>query len=155
MTLESTPVKDWDSVPEKLQHFKGAPTGMSIGQDIVDWYVSLDSDRQEKLLFELNKSNQICREVNRDQSEGIKRTWNKQAYDPSKEYYFMDYYDQEDFRWVRNPMMTLEDIQTQLRYMDEVQIKELRIQPESFLSRLHENVGDDIAVDSQCACINR
>ena len=32
-------------------------------------------------------------------------------YDPNKEYYFLDYHDSMEVRWVRSPYMTLEEIQ--------------------------------------------
>lgn len=56
-------------------------------------------------------------------------------YNPSVEYYFLDYYMVEDCRWVRVPYMTFQEVATRIEYLDYtgVEIRDLRITPEKML----------------------
>ncbi len=71
------------------------------------------------------------------------------TFDPNKEYYFLDYSDHMDIRWVRSPYMTLEEIQDFIAYhlpfiYDEDQEKcvpifsRLRITPMKKLEELYQ-----------------
>ena len=71
------------------------------------------------------------------------------TYDPNKEYYFLDYSDSMEVRWVRSPYMTLEEIQDFIAYhlpfiYDEDQEKcvpmfsRLRITPMKKLEELYQ-----------------
>ena len=55
----------------------------------------------------------------------------------------MDYKDNEEFRWVRNSLMTWEDVVDYMSYLGsepEGRFSDLRIQPEKLLSRPHDNI---------------
>ena len=58
-----------------------------------------------------------------------------------EEYYMVDYFDEDECRWVRSPFNKMEDI---FRIITNIQIKnkkvsDLRIQSEKWLSELREN----------------
>ena len=111
----------------------------NVNPKMGEYLNSLDPERRAKQIEVLNRE-AIIRKINYDKMEGIKSVWNGSEYDPEEDYYFVDYKDNEEVRWVRSPMMTLEDIQNVLNTYPLENIKDLRITPEKFLSRLHENV---------------
>ena len=58
-----------------------------------------------------------------------------------EDYYMVDYFDEDECRWVRSPFNTMEDI---FRIITNIQIKDkkvkdLRIQSEEWLSELRDN----------------
>jgi len=74
---------------------------------------------------------------------------NETTYDPNKEYYFLDYHDAMERRWVRSPYMTIEEIQVfiyeQLPFIYDKDQKKcvpmfsnLRITPMEKLEELYE-----------------
>lgn len=76
------------------------------------------------------------------------------TYDPNKEYYFLDFYDATEVRWVRSPYMSLEEIQDFIAYhlpfiYDKDQKKcvpmfsNLRITPMKQLEKLYRKWNED------------
>ena len=55
------------------------------------------------------------------------------------EYYYVDYHDRQELRWVRTPCQTLEDIKMILFYIqtENKEVEEFRVTPEKYLSELH------------------
>ena len=76
------------------------------------------------------------------------------TFDPNKEYYFLDYYDSMEVRWVRSPYMSLEEIQDTIAYhlpfIYDKELKKcvpmfsnLRITPMKQLEKLHRRWNED------------
>ena len=113
---------------------------------------SLTPEMRSKQIAHLNRHERIFNQINRDEAEGIKRTWNGNEYDPELNYYFVDYFCEVETRWVRNSFCNFEDVQTIVESLEEHQVRDLRIQSEKRLSELHENVlafDDRDVVDSE------
>lgn len=70
------------------------------------------------------------------------------TYDPSKEYFFVDYHDIEDCRWVRSPYNTIEEVTRMISDLPYVYDKEknevlpmfrrLRVTPHTELAKLYQ-----------------
>ena len=62
------------------------------------------------------------------------------VYDPSKQYYMLDYILVEDCAWVRVPYMSFEEVATRIDWLNYqgIEIKDLRITPESMLDQKRE-----------------
>ena len=61
------------------------------------------------------------------------------------EYYYVDYNDRQEHRWVRTPCQTLEDIKKILYYIqtENKEVADFRITPENYLSQLHRSWNEE------------
>ena len=94
--------------------------------------------------MKFDNNEQISKDAVRATLEGIKSVWNGSEYDPEEEYFFMDFKDLEK-GWIRNPLMTMEDIQFFFQNTSPTELwkfGDMRITPERYLSKLHQNIED-------------
>ena len=65
-------------------------------------------------------------------------------YQKENEYYFVDYLDQTQCRWVRTPSQTMEGVLNIMHFIEEnnVEVKNFRVLPEKWLSELKESEYD-------------
>ena len=66
------------------------------------------------------------------------------SYVEGTEYYFVDYNDRDECRWVRTPSQTLTDVQNFLMFIRDSgkEVANFRVLPESYLSKLRKNTWD-------------
>ena len=59
----------------------------------------------------------------------------KTPYDPSKQYYMLDYFDKEQCAWARLPYMTMEEVSDRILLLASLgtPIEDLRVLPETYL----------------------
>lgn len=64
----------------------------------------------------------------------------QQPYDPSKQYFMLDYTQVEDCSWIRMPYLTLEEVSTRIEWLNYqgIEIKDLRVLPEAYLDQKRE-----------------
>jgi len=61
----------------------------------------------------------------------------QQNYDPSKNYYMLDYFDKDDIAWIRSPYNTLEELSNKIEFLNTTgaNIRDLRVLPETLLDQ--------------------
>ena len=105
---------------------------------------SLEPEVREKTIKDLARHDAIFNKINEEREAGLTNlTYNREPYNPSTEYYFIDWFDEGEVRWIRTPLCTLQDVQELVSNMTPSGVRNLRIQSETRLSELHENVKDD------------
>ena len=117
----------------------------NVTDEFAEYLNDLDPQFRAKQIEILNRNEQIYKDAVRSSLEGIKKVWNGSEYDPEEEYFFMDFKDPEK-GWIRNPLMTMDDIQFffQNKSLTELMsYANLRITPERYLSELHQNIQLD------------
>ena len=77
--------------------------------------------------------------------------------DDSLEYYFVDYYDREEVRWVRTPCQSFEEVNHIMKYIQTSgkEVSDFRVIPEKWLSELHESWDPEQAKTVVDSCTNR
>ena len=117
----------------------------NVTDEFAEYLNDLDPEFRAKQIEILNRNEQIHKDAVRATLEGIKKVWNGSEYDPEEEYFFMDFKDPEK-GWIRNPLMTMDDIQFffQNKSLTELMsYANMRITPERYLSELHQNIQLD------------
>lgn len=117
----------------------------NVTPEFAEYLNDLDPEFRAKQIEILNRNEQIYKDAVRSSLEGIKKVWNGSEYDPEEEYFFMDFKDPEK-GWIRNPLMTMDDIQFffQNKSLTELMsYANMRITPERYLSELHQNIQLD------------
>ena len=99
---------------------------------------SLSPELRAKQIYHLNKHEDMFNQINRDQLEDIRRTFNGSEYNPELDYYFVDYRTTKTPSWIRIPLCTIDDVKEIIEDLDDV--KDFRVQPEKYLSKLHQNI---------------
>ena len=117
----------------------------NVTDEFAEYLNDLDPEFRAKQIEILNRNEQIYKDAVRSSLECIKKVWNGSEYDPEEEYFFMDFKDPEK-GWIRNPLMTMDDIQFffQNKSLTELMsFADMRITPERYLSELHQNIQLD------------
>ena len=117
----------------------------NVTDEFAEYLNDLDPEFRAKQIEILNRNEQIYKDAVRSTLEGIKKVWNGSEYDPEEEYFFMDFKDPVK-GWIRNPLMTMDDIQFffQNKSLTELMsYANMRITPERYLSELHQNIQLD------------
>ena len=117
----------------------------NVTDEFAEYLNYLDPEFRAKQIEILNRNEQIHKDAVRATLEGIKKVWNGSEYDPEEEYFFMDFKDPVK-GWIRNPLMTMDDIQFffQNKSLTELMsYANMRITPERYLSELHQNIQLD------------
>jgi|TARA_B100000073_G_C23577368_1_gene510751 hypothetical protein len=62
---------------------------------------------------------------------------NNRPYDPNKQYFMLDYFDNDDAAWIRSPYLTIEEVSSKIEFLTTIgaNIQDLRVLPEAFLDQ--------------------
>ena len=94
--------------------------------------------------------------VSLQEEKVLKPCWGGETYHPEVQYYMLDYFCIGDFRWIRNPFMTLQEVSNYILMNDlNGRGKRLRVQSEELLSQPRAKFNDELQVYVPTVITNR